>query len=75
MAALAEKRRQLPCAILTEISVLQLAVSEKPDLFSADIAVFFVKQPYVKKLLLFFALMRENCDGFKMRVILQILLL
>ena len=51
----AEKRRELSCAILTEIPVLQLAVSEKSDFLTADVAVFFVKQSHnvILRLLIF----------------------
>ena len=40
---LAEKRRELSCAVLTEIAVLQLSVSQKSNFLPADVAVFFVK--------------------------------
>ena len=52
---LAEKRRELSCTILAEIAVLQLAVSEKSDFLTADVAVFFVKQSHnvILRLLIF----------------------
>ena len=42
-AAVAEPRRELFRTVLTEIAVLQLAVAEKSDLFTAYIAVFLIK--------------------------------
>ena len=41
VAPLAEKRRKFSCTVLAEIPVLQLAVSEKSDFLTADVAVFF----------------------------------
>ena len=58
-SAFAEKRREFSCTVLAEIPVLQLAVSEKSDFLTADVAVFFVKQSYVVTLLLFFILLHD----------------
>ena len=41
--SVAEKRRQLACTVFADIAVLQLAVAEKSDFFSAYIAEFFLK--------------------------------
>ena len=52
MSSTVEFRRSLKngesflAAVLTEIPVLQLAVSEKSDFLAADVAVFFVKQSH-----------------------------
>ena len=42
-AAFAEERRQLRGAVLAEIAVFKLAVSEKSYFLAADIAIFLIK--------------------------------
>ena len=46
VAALIKKRRQFSGAVLAKISVLELAVSEHADLFTADVTVLLVKQTH-----------------------------
>ena len=44
--AIAKERGELVCAILAQIAILQLAVAQKPDLVTAYVTVFLVKQSH-----------------------------
>ena len=53
-ASVAEKRRQLACALLAQVAVLKLAIAQKPDFAAADAAGFLFEhlseQPHVAPL-------------------------
>ena len=60
IAAVVEKRRKFFRAIFAEIAVLQFTVAQKSDLFTAYIAVFFVKQTHDRILRSVFRLPSER---------------